>query len=199
MESVFFDKSTMFDRSPTGDIYLGPQRGPPPGLRPAFAGPRRTGFAPGPGGPLHSRLVDDGRSLSPDRGSVGAGAAGGTGFQRMPSSGLTSAFAVSPGKGTALVRWWLMLVLVVVLLVLLLVVVMVLVVVMLLLVMVVTVVMVLSVCWWSACCCCALVTVPWCVLSCMTLCWTMPVLATGWAGHARQTRHMRALASRAAV
>lgn len=87
MESVFFDKSTIFDHS-AGDIYLGPQRGPPPGLRPAFAGPRRTGFAPP--GPLHSRLVDDGRSLSPDRNAGG--------FQRMPSSGLTSAFATSPIK-----------------------------------------------------------------------------------------------------
>ncbi len=36
---------------------------------------------------LHSRLVDDGRSLSPDMA-----------FPRVPSSGLTSAFAVSPGK-----------------------------------------------------------------------------------------------------
>lgn len=90
MESVFFDKNTMFDRSPSGDIYLGPQRGPPPGLRPAFGGPRRTGFAPGA---LHSRLVDDGRSLSPERDR----------FQRVPSSGLTTAFAVSPGKAPLLV------------------------------------------------------------------------------------------------
>ncbi|GAB4814028.1 hypothetical protein N2152v2_001074 [Parachlorella kessleri] len=105
MESVFFDKSSLSDRSPSGDIYLGPQRGPPPGLRPAFAGPRRTGFAAPPGagggGPLlHSRLLDDARSLSPERdgrGGVGAG-----GVQRLPSSGLTSAFAASPAKGTAL-------------------------------------------------------------------------------------------------
>ena len=101
MESVFFDKSSLFDRQPSGDIYLGPQRGPPPGLRPmGFAGPRRTGFAPGA---LHSRLVDDGRSLSPDRG--GGGAAGGS-FQRSPSAGLPTAFAASPGKGGAVpVRW----------------------------------------------------------------------------------------------